>query len=139
MSAEALIKKSESKRLRLYKDTAGKETIGYGRNLTNDGISDDEAEYLFQNDYNTAVSDAKEFIGSSWFIMGAGRQAALIDLAFNLGLPALLEFRDMRAALQAGAWEVAHQECLNSLAAKEEPARIERDAQILLTGVDPTE
>ena len=140
MSAEKLIKASEGCRLKLYRDSTGRATIGWGRDLTDDGISDAEADTLFGNDLSTATADATEFVGmTSWVTLGPARQAAVTDLAFNLGLPELLEFRNMRAALRAGNWQGAHDECLKSVAAQQEYGRIARDAQIILTGIDPTE
>ena len=39
----AILKEHEGRRLKPYTDTVGKLTIGYGRNLTDVGISDEEA------------------------------------------------------------------------------------------------
>lgn len=140
MSAERLIKASEGCRLRLYRDSTGRATIGWGRDLTDDGISAAEAETLFQNDLSTATADATRYVGmTSWATLGAARQNAIIDLAFNLGLPELMNFRNMQATLRAGNWQGAHDACLASVAARQEYGRIERDAQVILTGIDPTE
>ena len=44
------LKSQEGLRCKPYKCTSGKLTIGYGRNLEDVGISQKEAEYLFEND-----------------------------------------------------------------------------------------
>ena len=49
------IKRHEGLRLKPYLCTAGKLTIGYGRNLETNGISGDEAEYLLKNDIERAT------------------------------------------------------------------------------------
>ena len=49
-TAAAMIKRHEGLRLRLYECSAGKTTIGYGRNLDDNGISHSEAEYMLEAD-----------------------------------------------------------------------------------------
>ena len=44
------LKKEEGFRAKVYKCTAGKNTIGFGRNLDDNGITYEEAEYLLKND-----------------------------------------------------------------------------------------
>ena len=53
------IKSDEGLRLKPYADHKGKLHIGYGRNLTDKGISKGEAGILFDNDYAEAVADLK--------------------------------------------------------------------------------
>lgn len=103
----------EGLRLRPYVDTAGKITIGIGRNLTDDGISYAEAELLFTNDVQGAIDAlTRQF---AWFLgLDGVRQRALIDLCFNLGLAGLLLFPKMLAALEAGAFETAADELIRS-------------------------
>jgi lysozyme len=44
-------------RLRAYRDTVGKLTIGYGRNLDDRGISEDEAGFMLDNDIDLVVAE----------------------------------------------------------------------------------
>jgi GH24 family phage-related lysozyme (muramidase) len=54
MSIIDIIKQQEGCRLKPYTDTTGHITIGYGRNLTDCGISQDEADLMLANDsYNS--------------------------------------------------------------------------------------
>jgi lysozyme len=54
-----LIKTHEGLRLNVYQCTAGKNTIGYGRNLDDNGISKDEADFMLRNDVKeTTVMNA---------------------------------------------------------------------------------
>ena len=46
----AQLKVHEGVRDKVYLDTEGIETIGVGRNLKDKGLSEDEIDYLLQND-----------------------------------------------------------------------------------------
>ena len=45
-----MLERHEGLRLRVYQDTVGKWTIGVGRNVSDLGITKDEAHYLLTND-----------------------------------------------------------------------------------------
>ena len=51
---KAQLKVDEGVKLKPYKDTVGKLTIGCGRNLDDIGISYTEVDYLLENDLNMA-------------------------------------------------------------------------------------
>jgi lysozyme len=105
------IKKCEALRLKMYIDTTGNPTIGWGRNLNKD-ISLDEAELMFQNDFKQAVSELEHF---DWYtIQPQGVKNALINMNFNLGIGNLLLFTRMIAALTVKNYTLAAQEALNS-------------------------
>lgn len=95
-----------------YTDTVGKLTIGYGRNLDDNGISQEEADFLFDNDFHNCE---RQLAKCSWYRdQPEGVQAALMNMCFNLGLPRLKGFKRMIAALEAKNYTVAAQEALNS-------------------------
>lgn len=105
------IKKCEALRLKMYVDTTGNPTIGWGRNLNKD-ISLDEAELMFQNDFKQAVNELEHF---DWYtIQPRGVKNALINMNFNLGIGELLLFTRMIAALTVKNYALAAQEALNS-------------------------
>lgn len=86
----------EGLRLKPYADTAGKLTIGVGRNLTDCGISRDEALALLAADVVLASNDLATF---PWFSsLNDARRRALIDMRFNLGP---IRFRGFKATLSA--------------------------------------
>lgn len=113
--AMEMLKHDEGLRLFPYRCTADKLTIGYGRNLEDNGISEHEAEQMLMADTQVALEDAKKFVGEAvWENLNAERQACLINMAFNLGLPTLKKFEKFRQALEDGDMKEASAQMLNS-------------------------
>lgn len=95
-----------------YTDSVGKLTIGYGRNLNDNGISKKEADFLFDNDFNSCERELSKY---TWYTsQPEGVQAALINMRFNLGLKRLLGFKRMIAALKVKNYTLVAQEALDS-------------------------
>ena len=87
------LKQCEGYSNEVYTDSVGKQTIGYGRNLSDNGISQDEAELMLDNDIKDCIQDLSQYI---WYLDQPEQvQIALINMCFNLGLPRLLKFRKM--------------------------------------------
>lgn len=129
-----IVRLNEGLRLKPYHCTAGKLTIGYGRNLEDVGITAEEAEMLLYNDLAAADRDLKRAL--PWVAsLDAARQEALLDMAFNLGISRLLRFKKMLAALQEKDWEGAANQCLDSTYARQVGARAHRNAHALKHGV----
>jgi lysozyme len=113
----SMLKRHEGLRLKPYHCSAGKLSIGFGRNLDDMGISEDEALYLLQNDIDRCYSELSVF---NWFHeLDQIRQEALISMLFNLGLPRLLTFKKMIARLMAKEYSQAAEEIINSLYARQ--------------------
>jgi lysozyme len=111
VDVKSWIKKCEGFREHPYMDTTGHVTIGWGRNLDN-GISVDEAELMFDNDFLRTVKELEQFI---WYInQPENVQDALINMNFNLGIEKLLEFHQLIHALIDKDYNAAAQACLNS-------------------------
>lgn len=125
----------EGLRLRPYVDTVGKLTIGVGRNLTDKGISYAEAMVLLDNDVDEVTSDLGAY---GWFSpLDSVRQLALADLRFNLGPGRFRTFRKMLAALEAGNYEAAAAQLIDSAwAAQVQPSRRDRLYRMLRTGTE---
>jgi lysozyme len=122
----------EGLRLRLYVDGIGKWSIGVGRNLTDVGISQDEAMMMLDHDIEKAQSDLR--MGWAPFVkLDQVRQDVLTNLCFNVGFHGLLLFKHMLAACAQGNYTLAAAEIRNSHIA---PARRERLAQEMETGVE---
>ena len=123
----------EGLRLKPYRDTVGKLTIGYGRNLDDRGITQHEAEALLVNDLRYAEAEIERAF--SWFTgLGSVRQAVLLNMAFNLGVPRLLGFNRMIDALQRHAWDEAAVEMLDSKWSRQVGERSTRLAQQMRSG-----
>ncbi len=106
------IKNCEKCVLRPYLDSQGILTIGWGRNLHDKGISQEEADFLFENDF---ADCERELLECSWYDnQPIGVQCALMNMCFNLGLPKLKGFKRMIAALEAKNYTLAAKEALDS-------------------------
>lgn len=122
----------EGMRLTPYVDTVGKITIGVGRNLTDRGISEDEARIFLDADINHAILDLTVF---PWFPdLDPVRQRAMVDLCFNIGLPRLKGFIKMLAAIQRQEWDRAARELVDSKYAQQVGPRAQTLAAMLRTG-----
>jgi len=124
----------EGLRLKPYRDTVGKLTIGVGRNLDDVGISRDEAEYLLRNDIAKVMASLSKF---DWFnSLDFVRRKVIIDMAFNLGLGGLLLFKNMISAIKEQDYKRAAAEMLDSKWAQQVKTRADRLALMMETGKD---
>jgi len=108
-----MIKKHEGFRSKPYICTAGKMTIGYGRNIEDIGISEQEATFLIKNDINRSIIEL-EFIFSDFNTFSENRQNALIDMIFNLGSNRFNSFKKMIKAINKNDWNEASIQAENS-------------------------
>lgn len=128
------LKTEEGFRAVAYRDSIGRLTIGYGF-CVDAGISQFAAEALLASQ---AQERAQQLLSYPWYqALDDPRASVLIDLAFNNGTEGLLHFTKMLAAISAKNWQIAHDELLDSQAARALPARYQELAEILLTGVIP--
>lgn len=103
----------EGLRLKPYRCTAGKLTIGVGRNLEDRGITSSEAMMLLFNDIDDFW--AKLLKALPWVDAApAPVQEALLNMCFNLGLSGLLTFKSTLALIQAGQYAEAAEAMLDS-------------------------
>ena len=96
----------EDKKPKLYLDSVGKWTIGVGHNLTDNGLSDAAIEFILAEDMQIAEDSAKRLY-PHFVDLDETRQAALVELAFNLGETKLRGFEHTNAAINSGDWEAA--------------------------------
>lgn len=109
----ALIKKHEGVVLHPYVDSVGKLTIGVGRNIEDNGISMDEAEYLLKNDIDRCIWDMEKHL--PWYKdLTENRQLVLLDMCFNLGIGKLLGFKNTLQSIKEGDYEEASKQMLQS-------------------------
>ena len=129
---EQLIR-DEGKVLTPYRDSMGLLTIGVGHNLDAHGISDEVCDLLLTEDI--ARVEAGLRVRLPWARkLGDVRYAVVANMAFNLGLGGLMQFRKALAAMQAGDWTTAAAEMLDSRWAGQVGARATRLARQMETG-----
>jgi lysozyme len=135
---EKMVTLHEGTRLKPYVDTVGKMTIGVGRNLTDRGISQEEAQLMLQNDL-LEVRDALRRNLPWTATLDVIRYSVLQDMSFNLGIAGLLKFAKFLAFVQHGDYEAASAEMLRSKWAKQVVSRAIRLAEMMRTGEVPKE
>jgi len=127
------LKRDEGVRRKPYLCTAGKVTIGVGRNLDDMGITECEADYLLENDIGRILKELDQNI-AWWRDLSEGRQRALINMAFNMGISRLLKFKKTLFALQNGGYDIAAAEALDSQWARQVHERACRIARLIVEG-----
>ena len=121
--------KHEGLRLKPYYCPAGKLTIGVGRNIEDNGISEDEALYLLQNDIERCVDELRE-IFDNFDMFDENKKTALIDIIFQLGKPRFLTFKKMIKAIKNEDWQLASKELKDSRLCKQVPNRCEDNVML---------
>mgnify|MGYP003110114294 FL=1 len=129
----AQLRKHEGVEHKPYTDTVGKLTIGVGRNLDDRGLSDHEIDFLLQNDIQLVEEELDQW-WSHWRSLNQTRQLVVADMMFNMGRPRLSQFKMFLAALQAGDYEMASTEMLDSKWASQVKGRATTLADMMSTG-----
>jgi len=123
----------EGLRLKPYRCTAGKLTIGVGRNLDDNGITQAEAFALLENDILAVEADLDR-TWPWWREMSEARQQVLADMCFNLGVTRLGGFVNTLAAMKRGDYEAAADGMMKSLWASQVGRRAQRLAKMMREG-----
>jgi len=127
-----MIKLHEGLSLRPYKCTAGKLTIGVGRNIEDNGISEEESDFLLQNDIKRCEKELESL--SFWGSLDEVRKCVLIDMCFNLGITRLKGFKKTLGYISVGSYENAANEMLDSNWADQVGQRAQRLSLMMKTG-----
>ena len=102
----------EGKRLDLYLDSEGIETVGVGHNLKAKGISEAVCDLMFEEDIEEAINDADTF---RWFeSLNDPRRAVIVNMVFNLGLTRFSKFKKTIQFLENQLYQSAAKEMLDS-------------------------
>jgi lysozyme len=123
----------EGLRLKPYRDTVGKTTIGVGRNLDDVGISKSEAMMLLGADIDVACAALDKSL-PWWRGLSENRQDVLCNMAFNMGINKLMGFVNTLAKIQAGDYEGAAMGMLDSHWAQQVGERAQRLAKMMREG-----
>lgn len=127
------LRRDEGERLKPYRDTVGKLTIGIGRNLDDVGISEEESAFLLANDIAKVEKQLDEKI-PWWRRLTINRQRVLVNMAFNMGIFGLLGFKNTLAFVQMGDYSRAADNMLLSKWAKQVKGRAVRLAELMRSG-----
>ncbi len=128
-----LLIKHEGIELKPYKCTAKKITIGIGRNLEDNGITQEEALYLLNNDITRIENEVtKKF---TWFKnLNEARQDVILNMVFNLGLGGFMKFKNTIRFLETGQYSQAAIELLESAWADQVGDRAKELSKIMAKG-----
>jgi lysozyme len=131
----------EGYRAMAYDDATGRPpvikgnlTIGIGHNLTANGLPPFIIDLLYKYD----VDKAKAGLMASlpwWQALDPVRQRALISMAFNMGNGTLTTFKVFLNLMAIGQYVEAADDLRNTQYARQLPARVERLAKMIETGV----
>lgn len=158
---EAMLRRDEGLRLKVYWDSEGYPTIGIGhlivmqnlRDMTqinnilskqigrevkgNPGsISMDEASSLFTDDLASVQRDIKQNpkVGPVYAKMNQSRKMALENMSFQMGVWGVAKFNNMLKAMDEGRWKDAYDSARDSLWFQQTKGRASRVSMIILTG-----
>jgi|TARA_Y100000361_G_scaffold83941_1_gene74351 lysozyme len=130
-----MLRRHEGVRDKVYLCSAGYETIGVGRNISEDGLglSEDEIDYLLNNDIKRVREELTEEY--YWFAgLNDARQDAMIDLSFNLGQTRLRGFVKALEAMSREEFENAADEFMDSRWSEQVGDRAVEVTEIIRTG-----
>lgn len=119
------IKRDEGFEPMPYKDTRGYPTIGYGTKLPIDEI---EATLLLEKRLHDTLADIRRNV-SFYEDLPKEAQLILLNMGYNLGVPKLMGFKKMWAALDRRDFKEAAKEMRDSLWYNQVGDRAERLAQ----------
>jgi len=131
-----MLKRHEGVKSHAYKCSAGKVTVGVGRNIDENGgigLTDSEIDMLLANDIKRVEQELKDRF--SWYRnLDSVRREAMIDIAFNLGITKLLGFKKALAAMESGDYYWASTEFNASRWAEQVGYRAEELCDMIETG-----
>ena len=126
------LKRHEGFRSKPYKDSVGKLTIGYGLNL-DAGISQSEATMILEHRvrliYGVLQARLPFFANLS-----QKRKESLVNMAYNLGIDGLMEFKKTLTLIEEGKYSEAAVQMLKSKWATQVGKRAEELADMMDKG-----
>jgi lysozyme len=137
------IKYEEGLRLKAYRCSEGKLTIGYGWNIdanpTFEGkpipriITKEFAEKLLI--YSISIAEQGLLKNLPWTInLDPARRDALLNMSFQIGIDGLLKFKTSLPLIKEGKYQNAAVNLLKSLWAKQTPERAKRVTNQIASG-----
>ena len=136
------IKEHEGYRSKVYLDSLGKRTVGFGHLCVEDFWEDNKEydkellENIFEKDFQNAFEQVENLCNDYDLDITPTATEVLIEMVFQLGIGNVKKFRRMIAALQEQDYETASVEMLDSRWAEQTPARAEELSLIMKDAQD---
>jgi lysozyme len=128
MNSYEQLKRDEGEVLHAYQDSLGYWTIGIGiliDKLKGGGLRPEESEFIFNNRLKLVNESLESRI--PWLCkLDPARRGVLVNMAFQMGIDGLLGFKNTLAMIEKGDYQGAAKGMLNSLWARQTPARANR-------------
>jgi len=147
MTLKKQLELHEGRKNKVYKCSAGKRTIGIGRNIDAKGLPDDIEAFLEDNGYITDemidrlldddIADASADVERLYpmaYSFSEARRFALIDFLFNVGLHTAKTFTNTNKAINEERWDDAADGLLASKYARQVGKRARDIAEMLRDG-----
>lgn len=125
--------RQEGLRLKPYKCTGDKLTIGYGRNLEDRGITESEAMAMLKNDIAQTM-ERLDAVLPFYKHLEPVRRDVLTNMAFQIGVSGLLKFKKTLDYIAQADYSNASVEMLDSRWAKQTPSRAKELSEQMRTG-----
>jgi lysozyme len=126
------LKRDEGFRDTVYTCSAGKQTIGYGHNIEDNPIPERVCEVLLHHDIGNALRECERF---PWFyVLDDVRKRVIVNMIFNIGARGVSNFRKMIAALEAGDYDEAATQMIDSKWYRQVGDRAERLVAMMRDG-----
>ena len=115
-----------------YMCKSEKLTIGIGRNIDDVGISENEANFLLENDIKRSIKDAESIFNLNE--MNQVRKEVIVNMIFNLGKTRFLTFKKTIQAIKDQDYMKAGSEMMDSKWFKQVGSRSSRLVQEMKSG-----
>ena len=143
-----IITEHEGRRSLVYDDATGKTltkgstligypTISVGRELSGFGLSDDEMDYLLDNDIKRCIEEIERQNYSWWPGLNDARRTVIISQVFNMGLSRFRGFKKQIKALERKDFTRASEEMRSSRWYNQNTSRVESLAVWMDSGIIP--
>lgn len=132
------LKLDEGQKAHAYQDHLGFWTIGIGRLVDarkpGSGLRDVEIAFMLNNDLDDRLTALSKRL--PWFDdLDDARKGVLVNMSFQLGVEGLLGFKNTLRLVGDGKYAEAADNMLKSLWARQTPARAQRMAEQMRSGV----
>lgn len=118
----AMLRKHEGMRNYPYRCSENFLTLGIGRNIETNGITEDEAIYLLENDIERVINQLNKN-WCIWRVLPEKARMVCIDMAFQMGIAGFMAFKNTRQLMEDRMWVEASEELLRSKYAIQTPNR----------------